>query len=162
MKRNIYIDFTYLLVLATTLGGILVLGALVAPVVFHTESLAMEIVMDRYNAGMIMAEIFHRFSYWLYFVSLYIVAYELYMYKMGQRDTYLFVSSVVSVFSALMFSVVYAPKILAMQDLGREATQSDTFEKEHIASEIDFKILAIGLLFLFVRRLMLMRINLNI
>ena len=58
-----------------------------------------------------------------------------------------------------MFSAVYAPKILAMQALGREATQSDTFANIHIASEIDFKILALSLIVLFVRRLMLLRIS---
>lgn len=159
MKRNIYIDFSYLLVLASTLGGVLVLGVLVAPVIFHSESFGLEVILDRHNAGILMAEVFHRFSYWLYFVTLYVVAYELYMYKIGQRDTYIFVSSVVVSFTSLMFSAVYAPKIISMQELGREATQSDTFINIHMASEIDFKVLAVGLLVLFVRRLMLMRIN---
>ena len=159
MKRNIYADFSYLLVLATTLGGVLVLGILVAPVIFHNEILGMEVMVDRYNAGMMMAEIFRRFSYWLYFVALYVVVYETYMYKMGQRDTYIFFSSVLVAFTSLMFSAVYSPKILAMQDLGREATQSDTFASIHKASEIDFKILAVALLVLFVRRLMVMRIK---
>ncbi|MCW8837808.1 MAG: DUF4149 domain-containing protein [Thiovulaceae bacterium] len=159
MKRNIYVDFSYLLVLAATLGGVLTLGALVAPVVFHNQTLGMEVIVDRHNAGIMMAEIFHRFSYWLYFVAFYVVVYELYMYKMGQRDTYIFIASVLVSFSALMFSAVYAPKILTMQDLGREATQSDTFLSVHMASEIDFKILAVGLLLLFIRRLMLMRIK---
>lgn len=159
MKRNIYADFTYLLVLAATFGAVIVLGALVAPVIFHNSSLGMEVVVDRYNAGMMMAEVFHRFSYWLYVVSLYVVIYELYMYKLGQRDRYIFISAAVVVFTSLMFSAVYSPKIIAMQDLGREATQSDTFISLHKASEIDFKILAVGLLILFVRRLMLMRIK---
>jgi len=58
-----------------------------------------------------------------------------------------------------MFSGVYAPKILAMQSMGVEATQSDTFENIHIASEIDFKILAVALFVLFIRRLMLLRVS---
>ncbi|QFR49513.1 DUF4149 domain-containing protein [Sulfurimonas lithotrophica] len=157
MRRNIYLDFSYLLVLSATLGGVLVLGTLVAPVVFHNSSLGMEVFVDKHNAGIMMAEIFHRFSYWLYFVSFYVLAYELYMYKIGQRDTYVFVGATLVSFSALMFSAVYAPKILSMQSLGREATQSDTFLSVHMASEIDFKILAVGLLLLFIRRLMLMR-----
>lgn len=159
MKRNIYADFTYLLVLATTFGAVITLGALVAPVIFHNSSLGMEIIVDRYNAGIMMAEVFHRFSYWLYLVSFYVVIYELFMYKLGQRDKYVFFSATVVVFTSLMFSGVYSPKILAMQDLGREATQSDTFIAIHKASEIDFKILAVALLVLFIRRLMLMRIK---
>jgi hypothetical protein len=158
MKRNIYADFSYLLVLASTLGGVLVLGILVAPVVFNSSSLGMEVVLDRYNAGMMMAEIFHRFSYWLYFVGFYVIVYELYMYKKGQRDIYAYVSAIVVAFASLMFSSVYAPKILAIQELGREAILSDTFANIHKASELDFKILAIALLVLFIRRLMLMRI----
>ena len=159
MRRNIYIDFIYLIILAATFGAVIVLGALVAPVVFHTDGIVVDLVLDRYNAGMIMAEIFSRFGVWLYIVAFVVLSYEAMMYKMGQNDRYIFIGSVIVVFTSLMFSGVYAPKILAMQDMGLEATQSDTFATIHTASEIDFKILAIGLLILFVRRLMLLSIK---
>lgn len=159
MKRNIYVDFSYLLVLASSLGAVLVLGAMVAAVVFNTDKLTLEIVLDRYNAGMVMGEIFHRFSYWAYFLALFVAVYEVVSYKNGRFDGVVFLSSVTVLFSSLMFSAVYSPKILAMQALGREATQSDTFEQLHLASEIDFKILALGLVILFIRRLMLLRIS---
>ena len=159
MKRNIYADFSYLLILAVTLGGVLVLGALVAPVIFHTDKILFDTLLDHYNAGKIMAEIFHRFSYWLYAVALFVAVYESITYKMGQRDALVFGASVTVIFSSLMFSGVYAPKILAMQSMGAEATQSDTFHNIHMASEIDFKILAVALLVLFIRRLMLLRIS---
>jgi hypothetical protein len=84
--------------------------------------------------------------------------YEVIQYKNGQRDAVIFGSAVTVLFSSLMFSSVYVPKILSMQKIGVEATQSDTFENIHIASEIDFKILAVSLLVLFVRRLMLLRL----
>ena len=157
MKRNIYADFSYLFMLAATFGGVVVLGALVAPVIFHTDRLLAGILLDRYNSGIIMAEIFHRFSYFLYLVVAFVFVYETMQYKSGQRDAIIFASAVTVLFSSLMFSVVYAPKILSMQSLGIEATQSDTFHNIHIASEIDFKLLAISLLVLFVRRLMLLR-----
>ncbi len=159
MKRNIYADFSYLLVIAASLGGVLVLGAIVAPVIFNTDKILFDMLIDNYNAGKIMAEIFHRFSYFLYFVAFFVVVYEAIMYKRGQRDAIVFGASATVVFSSLMFSGVYAPKILAMQAMGPEATQSDTFSNIHIASEIDFKILAVALLVLFVRRLMLLRIS---
>lgn len=159
MKRNIYADFSYLLVLAASFGGVLVLGTMVAPVIFHTDKILFEMLIDNYNAGKIMAEIFHRFSYVLYAVALFVVLYEAVMYKSGQRDAIVFGASITVIFSSLMFSGVYAPKILAMQAMGAEATQSDTFQNIHIASEIDFKILAVALLVLFVRRLMLLRIS---
>ena len=159
MKRNIYLDFSYLLVLAASFGAVVVLGAFVAPVIFHSDKILVGMVMDHYNAGMIMGEIFHRFSYWVYTLAFFVVVYEVLMYKNGQRDALTFAAAVTVIFSALMFSGVYSPKILAMQALGAEATQSDTFDNIHIASEIDFKILAVALVVLFIRRLMLLRIS---
>ena len=114
-------------------------------------------IIDNYNAGIIMAEIFHRFSYWIYFLAVYVVLYETVQYKMGERDAISFGAAVTVLFSSLMFSGIYAPKILQMQAMGIEATQSDTFANIHIASEIDFKILAVALIVLFVRRLMILK-----
>lgn len=159
MKKNIYIDFAYFIILAASLGGVITLGAFVAPVVFHTDRIVSEILIDNYNAGIIMGEIFHRFSYWIYFLATYVIVYEAVSYKHGFRDTITFVSSFMVIGTSLMFSAVYAPKILSMQAMGKEATQSDTFNNIHIASEIDFKILAIALVTLFIRRLMLLRTN---
>jgi len=159
VKRNIYIDFSYFIILAASLGGVLVLGAIVAPVVFHTDKIISEMIIDNYNAGIIMGEIFHRFSYWIYFLAAFVTIYEAAQYKMGQRDAVAFASATTVLFSSLMFSGVYAPKILEMQAMGIEATQSDTFQNIHIASEIDFKILAVALGVLFVRRLMLLKIS---
>ena len=157
MNKKIYIDFTYLIILAATFGAVIVLGALVAPVVFNTDKIVVGMLIDNYNEGIIMGEIFHRFSYWSYVVAVSVIIYEAAIYKTGQRDAISFAAAVTVVFSALMFSGVYAPKILAMQALGVEATQSDTFEHIHLASELDFKILAVSLIVLFVRRLMLLR-----
>ena len=159
MKRNIYIDFTYFIVLAASFGGVVVLGAFVAPVVFHSDKILVDLLMDNYNAGIIMGEIFHRFSYWIYFVAIFVSIYEAMQYKTGQRDAIAFASAVTIVFSSLMFSAIYSPKILQMQAMGIEATQSDTFSNIHIASEIDFKLLALALIVLFVRRLMLLKIS---
>jgi len=158
MSKKIYIDFGYLILLAATFGAVIVLGAFVAPVVFHTDKILVDMLIDNYNAGIIMSEIFHRFSYWIYFITLAVVLYEVSIYKTGQRDAIIFGSAITVIFSSLMFSAVYSPKILAMQALGTEATKSDTFANIHIASEIDFKILAVSLLVLFVRRLMLLRV----
>jgi len=145
--------------LAATFGAVIVLGAVVAPVVFNTEKILVDVMLDHYNAGIIMGEVFHRFSYWIYIVALWVVLYEALKYKMGQRDAVAFGAGVTVVFSSLMFSAVYSPKILAMQAIGEEATQSNTFQNIHLASEIDFKILAVALIVLFVRRLMLLRLS---
>ncbi len=157
MSKKIYADFGYLILLAATFGAVMVLGAIAAPVIFHTDRILVDVVLDHYNAGIIMGEIFHRFSYWIYALAFFVAVYEAFMYKTGQRDAIVFGSAVTVIFSSLMFSAVYSPKILAMQSLGAKATQSDTFENIHLASELDFKILAVALLVLFVRRLMLLR-----
>ncbi len=157
-KRNIYADFGYLIVLASTYGGVMVLGMLVAPVVFHANDYVVALDINHYNAGIIMGEIFHRFAIWTYIVAFIVLVYEGMMYKQGQRDRYIFISASFVVFSSLMFSGVYSPRILQMQSMGAEATQSDTFANLHLASEIDFKVLAVALIVLFIRRLMLMKI----
>jgi len=157
VRKRIYIDFTYLIVLAASFGAVIILGTVVAPVIFNSDKILVDMTMDHYNSGIIMGEVFHRFSSWLYVVASVVAVYELAMYKAGQRDSVLFASAITVVFSSLMFSAVYSPKILSMQTIGIEATQSDTFKNIHLASELDFKILAVGLVVLFVRRLMLLR-----
>lgn len=137
----------------------MVLGALVAPVIFNPNKILVGITLDQFNSGIIMGEVFHRFSYWIYFVATVVIIYEAAMYKQGQRDALAFASAITVVFSSLMFSAVYSPKILSMQAIGVEATQSDTFRNVHLASELDFKILAVGLIILFVRRLLLLRLS---
>ncbi len=139
-------DILYLLLIASTLGAILVLGIFVAPIVFNTTTL------DHFDEGVIMADIFSRFTYWLYVMLAGIVLYEANEYKKFKHDRIIIGSSLMSIFTIMMFNSVYTPKILEMQTLGREATQSEAFENIHIASEIDFKILAFALLVLFVRR----------
>ena len=145
--------------MAASFGAVLVLGVIVAPVIFHSDRILVAMLIDHYNMGIIMGEIFHRFAYWTYFLAAYIAFYEAYMYKMGKRDAIAFGAAVTALFSSLMFAAIYVPKILSMQSMGREATQSDTFANIHIASEIDFKLLAVALLVLFIRRLMLLRID---
>ncbi len=157
MKRNIYIDFGYLIIIASTFGAVLTLGAIVAPVVFQTDKLGLNILIDNYNAGIIMGTIFKHFSYWLDILIVYVGLYELVLYKTGKRDRVAILSAIIVLSTSLMFNGVYIPKILALQDMGQEATRSDTFNTIHIASEWDFKILAIALFLLFIRRLMLLR-----
>ncbi|WP_345993832.1 DUF4149 domain-containing protein [Sulfurimonas sp. HSL-1716] len=157
MNKKIYADFGYLILLAASFGAVFVLGAIVAPVIFHTDRLAVDLLIDHYNEGVIMSEIFLRFSYFIYFLAFSVALYEAVMYKTGQRDKTLFYSAFLVVATSLMFSGVYVPKILELQAMGREATTSDTFDNLHIASEIDFKILAAALIVLFIRRLMLLR-----
>ncbi len=146
MKWRFISDTAYLMIIAATLGAILVLGIFTAPVVFNSA------LLSHYEAGMIMAEIFRRFNYWLYFALFAIVLYEGYQFKTFKRDHIMSVTALVSIFAILMFNAVYTPRILQMQQEGEAVTQSDAFANVHLASEIDFKVLALALMILFIRR----------
>ncbi len=146
----------YLLAVAMTLGGVLVLGILVAPVIFHSSDILPVALMGRYEEGFLMGEIFRRFAYWAYFMGTVILVFEALEYRHRRRDKWAGMSALLSIATLLMFAAVYVPKILAAQAEGPAATMSDAFASLHAASELDFKILALSLAVLFVRRMQLM------
>lgn len=158
MNRKIIFDITYLLLIAMTAGAVLVLGAFVAAVVFHSEVYLSVPLLSRYEEGKIMGEIFRRFTYWAYFMSVVIAVYEVARYKVMQIDKIAILSALGSVGTLLLFSAVYTPKILEYQARGESAID-DSFEALHKASEIDFKILLVMLLILFGRRAYLMAVK---
>ncbi len=157
-RNNIYVELAYLLLLGASLGAVLVLGIIVASVIFNSEQYLPIALLDHYNEGILMGEIFHRFSYWIYGLCMAVVVYEILEYRALRRDGIAQIAALVVIGTSLMFSGVYAPKILQMQALGVEATMSDAFDALHKASELDFKILALALAVLFVRRIMLLRV----
>lgn len=157
MKARMYLEVFYLLLTAATFGAVMVLGIAVAATVFHSELLFAAAPLQHFDEGVIMAEIFRKFGYWCNIMALMIVLFEVYEYKMFRRDWIAQVAAFVSVMTLLLFSLVYTPRILTMQEQGAEATQSESFANLHYASEIDFKILAVALIVLFVRRVTLLR-----
>lgn len=158
MHRKVIFDITYLLLIAMTAGAVLVLGAFVAAVVFHSEVYLSVPLLSRYEEGKIMGEIFRRFTYWAYFMSVVIAVYEVARYKVMQIDKIAILSALGSIGTLLLFSAVYTPKILEYQTRG-ELAIDDSFEALHKASEIDFKILLVMLLVLFGRRAYLMAVK---
>ena len=157
-NKKVLIDVIYLLLIAMTAGAVFVLGAFVAAVVFHSEIYLTLPLLSRYEEGKIMGEIFHRFTYWAYFVSVVIVTYEIARYKVMQIDKIAILSALGSIGTLLLFSAVYTPKILEYQARGESAIDS-SFEALHKASEIDFKILLVMLIILFGRRAYLMAVK---
>jgi uncharacterized membrane protein len=115
-------------------------------------------LLSRYEEGKIMGEIFRRFSYWGYVMAAVITVYEISRYKVMQIDKIAILSALGSVGTLLLFSAVYMPKILEYQAKGESAI-NESFEVLHKASEIDFKILLLMLLTLFVRRSYLMAVK---
>ncbi len=157
MKTRLYIELTYLLLLGATFGAVMVLGIFVAPVIFNSDTLLSVALLDNYNEGVLMAEIFHRFTYWVYLMTIAVVLFEVYEYKQARRNKVAMTSAFIAVSTMLLFSAVYTPKILALQEEGVEATMSDAFASLHTASELDFKILAVALAVLFFQRIVLLR-----
>jgi len=156
MNRKQWTVSLYLLWIAMTLGAVLVLGIFVAAVIFHSDQLLSNALLTHYNEGILMGEIFRRFGYWVYLSVVIIVLFELLEYKQGRRDAVAMTAALASVATLLLFSGVYTAKILQMQAMGPEATESEAFANLHTASEIDFKILALALGVLFLRRMRLM------
>ncbi len=156
MKKKQIIITLYLLLIASTLGAVLTLGILNAAVIFNSEYILPIPYLDHYNEGILMGEIFRRFSYWIYFMILVIAIFEAYEYKMMRRDRYAIIAAFITLSTMALFAAIYTPKILELQQQGVEATLSSEFASLHSASELDFKILAVALIALFVRRMMLM------
>lgn len=154
-NKKILIDVAYVMLLTMTAGAVLVLGAVVAAVVFHSESFLSIPILSRYEEGRIMGEIFLRFSYWAYFMTFVIALYEVSRYFVMQLDRVAILSAFLSVFTLMMFSGVYVPKILEYQLRGESAIDA-SFEALHKASELDSKLLLIALLVLASRRIYLM------
>ncbi|UFS63428.1 DUF4149 domain-containing protein [Sulfurimonas sp. HSL-3221] len=146
----------YLMTVAATLGAVLILGIVVAPVIFHSASILPTELLGRYEEGMLMGEIFRRFGFWAYAMAVIILVFEGNEYRRQRRDKWAIMSALLAVATLLMFAAVYVPKILSMQAEGADATGSEAFASLHSASELDFKLLAVALILLFVRRMQLM------
>ena len=147
MRR--YIVIGYLIFMSISVGVILTLGALVAPVIFHSHEL-IEQSISHYSEGLIMQEIFYRAHYLLLALALAIFSYELYDYRHGKRDGIVLASAFAVIFTIMMFSFYYIPDMLALQQAHQ--TQSEAFKSLHLGSELDFKIMLFALVVLLIRR----------
>ena len=159
MNKKALVDVTYLLTIGMTVGAVLILGAFVAAVVFHSEVYLSIPLLSRYEEGKIMGEIFRRFTYWGYIMAAIIITYEVSRFKAMQIDKIAIMAALGAVGTLLLFSGVYSPKMLEFQQLGEVAMMNNSFESLHKASEIDFKILLVMLLILFGRRAYLMAVK---
>ena len=159
MNKKALVDVFYLLTLGMTAGAVLIVGAFVTAVVFHSELYLSVPLLSRYEEGKIMGEIFRRFSYWGYFMTAVIAIYEVSRYKVMQIDKIAILSALGSIGTLLLFSAVYTPKILEYQTQGEAIMMDNSFEALHKASEIDFKILLGMLLILFGRRAYLIAVK---
>lgn len=146
------IDAGYLILLGASIGGILTLGIIMTSTIFHSADYIGPL-LSHFQEGQIMSGGFDKFSYFLSLMFFVIMFYEMYSYKILQRDKTVLLASFVSLLTIGLFVGVYTPRILEMQALGAEATASEEFTNLHLGSELDFKVLVLALIVLLGRRL---------
>ena len=154
MKMKKWIEIGYLMVLGMSLGLVLTLGALVAPVVFHAD-LYSGVDLSHYQMGLIMTEIFKRSGYVLNVVAIIIILREGYAYKSFERDVIVVPAAVTALLMIFLFTLYYTKAIIAYQQMGASIVSDPKFQALHKGSEIDFMLLALSLALLLGRRLYL-------
>ena len=151
-----WIDIVYMMLLGITLGLVLSLGIVVAPVIFHADDYLGANILDHYQMGLLMTAVFLKSNYFLNFMAILIIVREAYDYKLFKRDKIILPSAATAVLMILLFTLYYTKQIVSMQAIGASIVQSETFQNIHKASELDFGLLALSLLLLLGRRLYLL------
>ncbi|WP_243877454.1 DUF4149 domain-containing protein, partial [Helicobacter pylori] len=67
----------YLLLLGILGGSLIILGAIVAPIVFKASSILPELNLTPFESGKLMAQIFVRFNYLLGTIGFVVLLYEI-------------------------------------------------------------------------------------
>lgn len=131
----------YIFWLAASAMGVFILGAFVAPVIFHSEVILGVQLLGRFEAGQLMSEIFARFNYILLVTAALIVAYEGFLAVNKKNSITMLILSSVNILCILIFALILTPRIIAFQAQGAAAIKSQTFATLHDFAELDFKIL---------------------
>ncbi|NPA82823.1 MAG: DUF4149 domain-containing protein [Epsilonproteobacteria bacterium] len=143
----------YLTLLGVTLGVAVCVGVFAAPVIFHADDLLGGGVLNHYQEGVIMTEIFVRSNYLITFTSIAVLLVEAYHFFVFCRDKITFFSAFAVVWMGLMFTLYYTPQIIEFQQMGESILKNELFQKTHFASELDYKLFVLSLAVLFVRYL---------
>ncbi|MDY0326948.1 MAG: DUF4149 domain-containing protein [Arcobacteraceae bacterium] len=140
---NKTIDFVYILLLLFVVGSVIVLGVVVAPVVFNSAIYLDNTELTRFDNGLLMSEIFRRFSNILNIVLLYITIYHTFKYKELLNSITTIISFVIFAVSSLLFSFYFNEGVYAFISKGETWINEhiEIFENFHKASEIDFTII---------------------
>jgi len=150
LQKSFFI--TYLLLIGLCVGAELSVGALVAPVIFFPSGFLGEGVLSHFQSGVLMTQVFLRFNVLLMVCTSLIVIYEIYMSASKNRD---FISAFllfVVLSGALAFVLYFTPYIVEAQKAGAAATGTADFKKIHELSELVIKVVLVGQIALFFRR----------
>jgi hypothetical protein len=149
---NNWILYIYLLSLGIGVGVVLSLGLFVAPLVFGINNTLGFDAISQLQSGIVMSSIFLKSSYYINYLAIIVLAYEAYKYINLYRDTYIQIVAFVVVFSAYMFTQFYIPSIIEYQLQGNSILENSAFKGLYKGSELDFAILSISLIALFLLR----------
>ena len=154
MKQNFRI-FTmgYIILLGSLIGAGLYAGAVVAPVIFHSEIYLGSQILSQYQEGLIMSANFYKLSLFIDVSIITIFIYEGYKYKSFERDNITMVASFLAISSGLLFGHYYMPDILLMLQGGEEMTKSVAFINTHKGSELDLKLFIVAVFVILLRNL---------
>jgi len=142
----------YIILMGIVLGASLYAGAIVAPVIFHSEDFLGEI-LSQYQEGILMTQNFIRLGFLVNILVLMVVFYEFFQWKTFKSDKLTLIASFLVVASGLLFTSYYLPDIIAMQEVGEAMTKSSAFVATHKGSEINFKIFAFALIILMLKNI---------
>ncbi|GAA7466534.1 DUF4149 domain-containing protein [Helicobacter pylori] len=143
----------YLLVLGILGGSLIILGAIVAPIVFKASSILPELNLTPFESGKLMAQIFVRFNYLLGAMGFVVLLYEIVSFIYSKRSLVYLILGVAIGALCLLFVFYYTPYILNAQKIGEVALQSDEFARLYAQSEWLFKELLVLVCALFFLRL---------
>ncbi len=147
------ISIFYVITLTCVIAFSLFAGAVVAPVIFSSSSWLGESVLNRFQEGLMMTEVFVRLSYPLITVCLFSLAYEVFNYWKKDSDWIALVSMSLMVGTGLLFGFYFVPEIVYLQSQGPSVTQSSAFASIHETSEVCFKITVFSGLVLVIRNI---------
>ncbi len=147
----------FIITLGVTLGAGLLAGVVVAPTIFHSETLLGSELLSRFQEGLLMTQIFERLAYVVNLLVMMAILYEVIKFKAFETTRWSMLFTFLVVASGLLFTSYYIPQILEMQSLGEAVTKSELFSNLHKGSEINFKLFAfstLGLLIVTLKRVL--------
>ncbi|MDR1007789.1 MAG: DUF4149 domain-containing protein [Campylobacteraceae bacterium] len=145
----------YLLLLGICIGAEIAIGMLTAPVIFYPDNFLGIGVLNHFQSGILMTQIFLKFNVLLMFCMFLAAIYEIYLYRIKKYD---FISAVVlfiALFGSMAFVLYFTPYIVEAQIAGLEVTATVEFKNMHNWSEIVMKVVLLSQITLFFRRVWL-------
>ncbi|RDU62446.1 DUF4149 domain-containing protein [Helicobacter sp. MIT 14-3879] len=146
----------YIWLLGLSIGIIFSSGAFIASVLFYAKDFGIE--LEKFEAGILMTEIFSRINIFLLIIAFIITFYEILSLKLESgykaQKSILFISSLISVICIFLFSLYYTPYIIEQQKIGEIAINTNQFLSMHKQSEWVFKILFFTLSFNLIYRIL--------